>query len=291
MLLQLLIGGTATGCLYSIIAIGFALLWQTSQVINFAQGDFIAGAAFVMLFFYAILHLPYALSLALTCFIIAFIFGFVFKTAVVQRLIERPLLSLVCATIGIGILTQNSLIFYSSEGQPFPSIIDDTIIPVANSRISSLELLNIFLGVVIIIALQLFVRKTRTGKALQAVAQNRETAKIVGIDVSRMVTLVFVINAVLVTLAAVLISPIYIAKYDMGAVLGLRAFYAAIVGGFNQIRGALLGGLLIGYIEVFTSAYITSEYSEVVILAILIATILFKPEGIWGTKEVWSKEL
>ena len=291
MILQLIIGGTATGAIYALMAMGFSLLWQTSQTINFAQGEFVTAAAFIMLIFYDSLNLPYVLSLVLTIIVAVGILGVIFRKVVVERLIKTGLLSLICATIAVSIMVRNSLIFYTAESMSFPSIVSREAIPLLTIRISPLDVLNIVLAALVIVALQLFIRKTKPGKALQAVAQNRDVAEVLGIDVGRMTTLAFAINAVIVTFAAVLVAPVYAAKYNMGLALGLRAFYAAIIGGFNQTRGALIGGLLIGYIEVFTIAYITSQYSEVVILLIVIGIILFKPEGIWGTKEVWSKEL
>ena len=198
---------------------------------------------------------------------------------------------MICATIAVSIMIRNSLIFYTAESRPFPSLVSKEAISILSIRLSPLDILNIALATLVIVALQLFIRKTKPGKALQAVAQNRDVAEVLGIDVARMTTLAFAINAIIVTFAAILVAPVYAAKYNMGIALGLRAFYAAIIGGFNQIRGALLGGILIGLIEVFIIAYVTSEYSEVVILLMVIGIILFKPEGIWGTKEVWSKEL
>ena len=291
MLFQLIIGGTASGILYSLIAMGFSLLWQTSQTINFAQGDFVAASAFIMLISYSMFHFPYFLSLIITLIAAAFILGFIFKKLIVQRILEKGLMSIICATIAMSLLIQNSIIFYSPESQNFPSLIREGTISIFNANLSFLDIFNIFFAIIIIVILQLFLQKTKIGKALKAVAQNRETANILGIDVPKMIMLAFVINAVLSVFAAILISPIYAAKYNMGSALGLRAFYAAIIGGFNQMRGALLGGLLLGYIEVLTTGYITAEYSEAVILSIVIAVILLKPEGIWGTKETWSKEL
>jgi len=291
MLFQLIIGGTASGILYSLIAMGFSLLWQTSQTINFAQGDFVAASAFIMLISYSMFHFPYFLSLIITLIAAAFILGFIFKKLIVQRILEKGLMSIICATIAMSLLIQNSIIFYSPESQNFPSLIREGTISIFNANLSFLDIFNIFFAIIIIVILQLFLQKTKIGKALKAVAQNRETANILGIDVPKMIMLAFVINAVLSVFAAILVSPIYAAKYNMGSALGLRAFYAAIIGGFNQMRGALLGGLLLGYIEVLTTGYITAEYSEAVILLIVIAVILLKPEGIWGTKETWSKEL
>jgi branched-chain amino acid transport system permease protein len=120
------------------------------------------------------------------------------------------------------------------------------------------------------------------------VAQNREVAAILGINVQMMILWAFVINAILVTASAVLVAPIYMVKYDMGVELGLKAFYAAIIGGFNQVRGALLGGLLVGVIETFTAAYISTQYKSGVVLIVLIVVILLKPEGLLGTKELYE---
>jgi branched-chain amino acid transport system permease protein len=123
---------------------------------------------------------------------------------------------------------------------------------------------------------------------MQAVAQNRTLARVLGIEVSRLVTVTFVLNAALTAVAAILIAPVYLVKYDIGISLGLKAFYAAIIGGFNQIRGALLGGLLVGVVETLSAAYISSQFRDAFALMILIAVLLLKPEGLWGVKEEWS---
>ena len=123
---------------------------------------------------------------------------------------------------------------------------------------------------------------------MQAVAQNRNLATVLGIDVGRLVTITFVLNATLTALAAILIAPVYLVKYDIGIGLGLKAFYAAIIGGFNQMRGALLGGLLVGVVETFSAAYISGPFRDAAVLVILIGVLLLKPEGIWGVKEEWA---
>ena len=123
---------------------------------------------------------------------------------------------------------------------------------------------------------------------MQAVAQNRNLATVLGIDVGHLVTITFVLNATLTALAAILIAPVYLVKYDIGIGLGLKAFYAAIIGGFNQMRGALLGGLLVGVVETFAAAYISGPFRDAAVLVILIGVLLLKPEGIWGVKEEWA---
>ena len=148
--------------------------------------------------------------------------------------------------------------------------------------------MNVLFAAVVIGALQLFIKRTKLGWAMQAVAQNRTLASVLGINVSRLVTITFILNAALTAVAAILIAPVYLVKYDIGVGLGLKAFYAAIIGGFNQIRGALLGGLLVGVVETYSAAYISSQFRDAFALVILIAVLMLKPEGLWGVKEEWS---
>jgi branched-chain amino acid transport system permease protein len=289
MIAQLLIKGLSLGAIYAMISIGFSLLWQTSRTINFAQGEFVTLPAFLMVLFYIVLHVPFIPALILTILLSAFLLGFLMKKTLVEALIERGVLPLVVATIAVSFLIRDSLVVFGTP-RPlrFPSMISQKPLLFAGAVFSSLDLWNILLAIVMIYALHLFIKKTKLGKALQAVAQNREVAGILGINVQMMIVWAFVINAILVAVSAVLIAPIYMVKYDMGVELGLKAFYAAIIGGFNQVRGALLGGLLVGVIETFTAAYISTQYKSGVVLIVLIVVILFKPEGLLGTKELYE---
>jgi branched-chain amino acid transport system permease protein len=131
----------------------------------------------------------------------------------------------------------------------------------------------------------MFLSKTITGRAMQAVAQNTESASVLGIDVPKMIFYTFAINALLACAAALLVTPTYLAKFDMGASLGTKAFFAAIIGGFNNTRGALLGGLIVGVSENLASTYVSAEYKDAVALIVFMVVILFKPQGLLGTKE------
>jgi branched-chain amino acid transport system permease protein len=131
----------------------------------------------------------------------------------------------------------------------------------------------------------MFLSKTITGRAMQAVAQNTESASVLGIDVPKMIFYTFAINALLACAAALLVTPTYLAKFDMGASLGTKAFFAAIIGGFNNTRGALLGGLIVGVSENLASSYVSAEYKDAVALIVFMIVILFKPQGLLGTKE------
>ncbi|MFO1311684.1 MAG: branched-chain amino acid ABC transporter permease [Burkholderiales bacterium] len=282
---QLIVSGTATGAIYALAALGFTLLWQAAGVINFAQGEFVMLPAFAMLFFIAV-GAPLWLSFLLTCALAAVVLGAGFKRLIVDPLIKHGVIPLVIATLGLSIAVKSSVrAGYSAEAHPFPSPFPAGQLSLAGINVSYADIGTLFLAGAIVIGLQAFLNRTVTGRAMQAVAQNTEAAKVLGIDVKRMVLYVFVINAVLAVVAAMLITPTYLAKFDMGDSIGQKAFFAAIIGGFNQTRGALLGGVLIGILENVVGFYISPAYKEGVALVLFMLVILFRPEGLLGKSE------
>jgi branched-chain amino acid transport system permease protein len=286
---QLLVAGVAIGSIYAMTAIGFVLLWQTSGTINFAQGEFVVLPAFMMVLFLTVFRLPFAAALLGTVLVSMLLLGVLVHKVLVARLLRMGVLPLVIATIGLSLLIRYSLQqFWTAQALPFPSLFSRAPIRLGTIVLPWEELMNVLFAGAVIGALQLFITRTKLGWAMQAVAQNRALAEVLGLDVSRLVTLTFVLNAALTAVAAVLIAPVYLVKYDIGVALGLKAFYAAIIGGFNQIRGALLGGLLVGLVETLSGAYISGPFRDAFALAILIAVLLLKPEGLWGVKEEWS---
>ena len=286
---QLLVAGISIGSIYALTAIGFVLLWQTSNTINFAQGEFVVLPAFAMVLFLVVLRWPFVIALVATILVSTLLLGWLVKELLVTRLLATGVLPLVIATIGLSLFIRYSLQqFWTPLALPFPPIFPRVPIRLGTIIISWEEVMNVLLAGLVVGALQLFITRTRLGWAMQAVAQNRTLAAVLGIDVSRLVTLTFVLNAALAAVAAILIAPVYLVKYDIGIGLGLKAFYAAIIGGFNQIRGALLGGLLVGVVETFSAAYISSQFRDAFALLILLAVLLLKPEGLWGVKEEWA---
>jgi branched-chain amino acid transport system permease protein len=286
---QLSIAGVSIGAIYAMAAIGFVLLWQTSNTINFAQGEFVVLPAFAMVLFFVILRFPFAAAMLATVLVSTLLLGVGVKELLVTRLLKMGVLPLVIATIGLSLLIRYSLQqFWTPLALPFPAIFSREPIRLGTVIVSLEEIGNILFAAAVIGALQLFITRTKLGRAMQAVAQNRALASVLGINVSRLVTITFVLNAALTAVAAILIAPVYLVKYDIGVSLGLKAFYAAIIGGFNQIRGALLGGLLVGVVETLSAAYISSHFRDAFALVILIAVLLLKPEGIWGVKEEWA---
>ena len=283
--LQLFFSGMATGSIYALAALGFTLLWQASGTINFAQGEFVMLPAFMMV---VALHsgLPLTLAFALSVGLSVLVLGWLFKRGLVDPLFKYGMMPIVVATIGLSIAMRNAVrAGYSAEPQPFPQVFPDQVMEVAGVTISFSDVGTFVFALLLVLVVQAFLSKTVTGRAMQAVAQNTESASVLGIHVPRMIFYTFAINAVLAAAAALLVTPTYLAKFDMGEGLGTKAFFAAIIGGFNNSQGALLGGLIVGVCENLAAAYISPAYKDAVALVIFMVVILFKPQGLLGKKE------
>jgi branched-chain amino acid transport system permease protein len=282
--LQLVFSGVATGSIYALAALGFTLLWQASGTINFAQGEFVMLPAFVMLAFAAI-GAPLLLAFLCTCVVAVAVLGWAFKRGVADPLLRHGLMPVVVATIGLSIAARNGIrAGYSAEAHPFPSLFADKLFNVAGVTLTLADIGTLLMALALVFATQAFLNKTVTGRAMQAVAQNTESATVLGINVPRMVFYTFAINALLACAAALLVTPTYLAKFDIGESLGNKAFFAAIIGGFNNSRGALLGGVIVGVCENLAAAYISPAYKDAVALVIFMAVILFKPQGLLGKR-------
>ena len=284
-LFDLLVSGLATGAIYALVAIGFTLLWQTSQTINFAQGEFVMLPAFFVL---AVMNAsaPFWLSALIGIVLTGLVLGVLFKLVLVDPMLKHGVLPLAIATMALSVAIKESVKqFYSAEASPFPSLLPNAQISVLGSSVSLQSLGVLAFGITAVVTLNLFLERSSTGRQMQATAQNPNVARIIGIPVERMIMLTFIIDAVLVALASFLVTPIYLAKFSSGEVLGQAAFVAAIVGGFNQVRGAIIGGLLIGVVDNLAAAYVSTQYRAAVPLVMLIAIILFRPQGLVGRPE------
>jgi branched-chain amino acid transport system permease protein len=261
--INLVIAGLATGAIYALVAIGFTLLWQTSQTINFAQGEFVMAPAFFML---AAVHigLPFWVGILFGFAVSLLIFGLAFKKLLVDPMLRHGVLPLAIATMALSIFIKEGVKDgFSAEAQAFPSIIPATDVNLFGTVVSLQSIGVLIVAVLAVLALQ----------------------GLLGIPVERMILYTFLINAGLVALASLLVTPIYLAKFSSGEVLGQAAFIAAIVGGFNQVRGAIAGGLLLGVVSNLAAAYISTQYRDAIPLFLLIAVILFRPQGLFGRTE------
>ncbi len=284
--IQLVISGLATGGIYALVAVGFTLMWQASQTINFAQGEFVMLPAFFILAAMKFLDLPFAAAALVGVVASVAILGVLFRQIIVKPMLRHGVLPLVISTIALSLfLKESAKNFYSSQAQPFPPLIDAGDVAVFGAVVSVQSVVVLAVAVATVAALHALLHHTRVGRSMQATAQNPMVARIIGIPVERMILYTFLTNAVLVAMASMLISPIYLAKFNNGDTLGIAAFVAAIIGGFNQVRGAILGGFVLGILENLSAAYISAQYRGAVPLLLLVAVVLLRPQGLLGRIE------
>jgi branched-chain amino acid transport system permease protein len=225
---------------------------------------------------------------ALTIPIAIFLLGWVFKVSLVDRLLQPggDDIPLVIATIGLGLFLREFVHnTFAATPQNFPTAFGTTVWRPWGVAITWNDLGVLIVAVIVILALQFFLNRTYTGRQMEAAAQNTDPAMVLGIPVKKMILLTFCITAVLCTIAALLVTPTTNARWDGGLSLGLLAFTAAIIGGFNQVRGALFGGFLVGVLQNWSGTYLSSAYREAGPLLLLIAIILWRPHGLFGRPE------
>ncbi len=284
-LVALLVAGAATGAIYALAALGFTLLWQASQTVNFAQGEFVMLPAFFMLAG-AQAGMPFWAAVLVGVAATLLVLGAGFKLLLVDPMLRHGALPLAIATMALSLFLKEGVKeAYSAEAQPFPSIVPQGDVMVLGAPVSLQSLGVLALAVAAVVLLRLLLERTSTGRQMQAAAQNPTVARILGIPVERMILYTFMINALLVALASLLITPVYLAKFSSGETLGLAAFIAAIVGGFNAVRGAIAGGFVLGVLDNLGAAYVSTQYRGAVPLLLLIGVILFRPQGLMGRAE------
>jgi branched-chain amino acid transport system permease protein len=229
---------------------------------------------------------PFWLAIILGILLSMLLLGLAFKMLLVDPMMRHGVLPLAIATMALAIGIKEAVKqFYSAEASPFPSIVPTGDVSILGHAVSLQSIGVLVLAIVAVSGLTALLNRTSLGHQMQAAAQNPTVARIIGVPVERMILLTFLINAFLVALASLLITPIYLAKFTSGEVLGQAAFIAAIVGGFNQVRGAIAGGLLIGVLDNLAAAYVSTQYRAAVPMIILIAVILFRPQGLLGRAE------
>lgn len=282
--LQLLISGLSQGCVYGLIALGFVLIYKATEMVNFAQGDMMMLGAFIAFSFSNVMHLPFFWTILLTL-VVAGLFGAGTERLILRPMIGEPPFSVLMLTIGLG------FIFRAAAGAIWgnePRALD---VPYAGGVISiqgltiGYENVAIVVGTTLLCAsLFLFFRFTRLGVAMQASSQNQLAAYYVGIPVKRIYSLVWALSAMISAVAGILVAPVSLVDPLMGFV-GIKAFAAAIVGGFGSLPGAIVGGLLVGVVEQFAALYLPPGFSEVSAYIILLLMLLLRPEGIFAAMQ------
>ena len=283
LLMQSGVNGLVIGMMYALMAIGFTLVFGIMRIVNFAHGEFYMIGSFVAFFTYAQWQLPFALTL-LIAFVLVGAVG-----AVIEWLVIRPLrtdeLTGMIATLGISVVLQNSaLMFFGASPRPMPDVVSG-LVRLGPVVFSWSRVFVILSAALVLTAFWLFMQKSRTGRAMRAVAQDQEAALIQGINVERIFPLAFGMSVALAAIAGVLMAPIFSVSPFVGTAPMLKAFIVVILGGLGSIPGAILGGLLLGMIESYGATFLGSVIADMLELGLVIAILLARPSGLLGRKE------
>jgi branched-subunit amino acid ABC-type transport system permease component len=288
-LLELFVGGLAIGCVYSLVALGFAMIMRATSIIHFAQGEvMMLGCMCGLTSLWVVPGLPLPLVL-MVGMLSSGALAVAMELAVYRTLRRRrvPLMNVITATVGMSILSINAArIIWGSEPLRFPDLFASNVYQFAGLRISPQLFWIMIMGLVIMAGLQAFLNYTRTGIAMQAVAQDPEAAQLVGANLTRIMAYTFAIAGMMAGAAGVMLGSLFFAFFEMGFITGLKGFVAATLGGLGSIGGAMLGGILFGLIETFSAVYISSAYKDGIGMVLLIAILLVLPSGLVG---LWQK--
>ncbi len=284
MIFNLVMSGLTMGAIYSLIALGIVMLFKALDLLNCAQGEMVMAGAFFSIAIYKILKVPFPVTFVLTIILVAGVGAFTELISV--RPIKKPTLAnLIAGTVAMLFIYSNAaMIIGGPETLSAPSVFGDAPIQVMGLSVIPQNLAVLGITFVLMILLQLFFRLTRSGIAMRAVMDDRETASLMGISVKWVVSLTFAISGALGGAAGVLIGPITFIHFDMGALYLLKGFVAAVLGGMYSFQGAVVGGLLFGLIENLSTRYISSGYKDVISYCILLGVLVFRPRGILGEK-------
>ncbi|MEG2001037.1 MAG: branched-chain amino acid ABC transporter permease [Evtepia sp.] len=285
--LSFLASGVSLGSVYAIIALGYTMVYGIAKMLNFAHGDVIMVGGYMSFFATLQWGLP-AIASILIAMAVCTILG-----VVIERLAYKPLrsastLAVLITAIGVSFFLQNAaLILWSSNPRTYPSMVGIPSLELFNKQliIPGVAIVTVLVCIVIMIGLTLFTKKTKMGKAMRAVSEDQGAAQLMGINVDFTISVTFAIGSALAAVAGILLCSAYpVLMPTTGAMPGIKAFTAAVFGGIGSIPGAMLGGILLGIIEIFAKAYISTQLADAIVFAVLIIVLLVKPTGLLGKK-------
>src|SRR5215470_15198595 len=282
LLTSAIISGLGLGSMYGLIALGFHVTYVVSNTVNFSQGSAMMLGAVLGYTFAVKLGWPLPLAAA-TALALCALFGAVIERTLVRPFADRGSNAWLMATVAGGIVLDNVVLFtFGKEPRGFPSVLATKPIDVFGAGVYPLQLIIPVAGIAIAVLLQAVFARTRLGKALLAVVQNGDAAKLMGINVRLAITISFMISTALAGLAGLLIAPLFSVHSDMGTLFGIKAFAVAILGGITSAAGVMLAGLLYGMIEASVTAFIGSTYTQIVAFAVVILALAIMPNGLLG---------
>jgi branched-chain amino acid transport system permease protein len=285
-LLQYTITGITVGSIYAMVAVGFNIIYNVTEAINFAQGEFVMLGGLVMVFLRVTLNIPVVFSLPLAILVVTVV-GILLDRLAIKPIRKPSVLSMIIATIGASFLIRGAAMFIWGKN-PFdlPPFSGRNPISLFGAVVQPQGLWVIGFLVIMVIVLTLFFDRTILGKALRACAVNPKASSLVGINVKHMVLISFALSAAIGALGGIVITPISLMEYDRGAMLAVKGFSACALGGIGSFQGAVTGGLLIGLIECLGAGLISSGYKDVFAMLVLLAVLFIKPSGLLGNVEV-----
>ena len=283
--IQTLISGLSLGSIYALIALGYTMVYGIAKMLNFAHGDIIMIGAYAGIVAVAQLGLPPVLAVVLSV-LVCVLLGVLIEHLAYKPLRQAPSLSVLITAIGVSYLLQNlALLIFGSQQKAYPTILTLPTLQLGPVSIEGVTILTLVTTAVIMLALTFFVNKTKLGKAMRAVSEDKAAASLMGISVNRTITLTFAIGSALAAFASIFYGMTYVyIKPTTGAMPGIKAFTAAVFGGIGSIPGAMLGGILLGMIEQFSKTYISTLWADAIVFAVLVLVLVVKPTGLLGKK-------
>ena len=286
-ILEQLINGVRTGSIYALIALGYTMVYGIAKMINFAHGDVIMVGAYSLYVLIVLCNLPAIVAILITMTICASL-GVLMEKIAYKPLRKAPPLSVLITAIGMSFFLQNlALLIFKATPIPFGAIINTPSVSIAGFNISGMTIVTLVVTTISMILLTLYIHKTKGGRAMRAVSEDQGAAQLMGVDVNGTISRTFAIGSALAAVAGIL----YIAQYEslsptMGALPGIKAFVAAVLGGIGSIPGAMLGGIVLGIIESMSKAYISTQLADAIVFGMLVLVLLVKPAGLLGKKKI-----
>lgn len=286
-ILEQLINGLRSGSIYALIALGYTMVYGIAKMINFAHGDIIMVGAYSLYVTIVLLNVPVIAAVLITIAFCA-ILGIVIEKVAYKPLRKAPALAVLITAIGMSFLLQSlALLIFKADPIAFKSIINIKSVTIGSITISGITIVTLIVTFICMIALTLFINKTKAGSAMRAVSEDKAAAELMGVDVNKTISMTFAIGSALAAVAGILFICQYQSmKPTLGALPGIKAFVAAVLGGIGSVPGAMLGGILLGLIESVSKAYISSELSDAIVFGVLVLVLLVKPSGLLGKNRI-----